>query len=150
MIRVTFSLPTCAPSAAASCLVGLVPCLFICSPTVFCFLIFKTFIYLFSAALGTCGLVAVSRDCSLLAVHWILIAAAFLVAEHRLWARRLQQLWLPAVEHRLNSCSAWTGLHLTPHGMWNLLESNIEPTSPALAVDALPLSHQGSPAFFFY
>ena len=68
--------------------------------------------------LGTCGLVAVSRDCSLLAVHWILIAAAFLVAEHRLWARRLQQLWLPAVEHRLNSCSARTGLYLTPHGMW--------------------------------
>ena len=117
VIRVTFSLPTCAPSAAASCLVGLVPCLFICSSTVFCFLIFKIFIYLFSAALGICGLVAVSRDCSLLAVHWLLIAVAFLAAEHRLWARRLQQLWLPGCRAQAQQLqhTDWAPPHTSKH-----------------------------------
>ena len=45
-----------------------------------------------------------------------------------------------AAEQRLTSCGALT---LLLCGMWNLPGSSIEPMSPALQVDSLPLSHQG-------
>ena len=37
----------------------------------------------------------------------------------------------------------WSGLPFPPPG--DLLDPGIEPTSPALQTDSLPLSHQGSP-----
>ena len=51
-----------------------------------------------------------------------------------------------ALEHRLNSCGAQA---LLCRGMWDLPGPGIEPMSPALAVDSLPLSHQGDPASLF-
>ena len=47
------------------------------------------------------------------------------------------------LEHsRLSSCGSQLWL---PCGMWGLPQSWMEPMSPALAVDSLLLSHQGSP-----
>ena len=48
--------------------------------------------------------------------------------------------WAP--EHRLNSCGTRVKLLCS---MWDLSGSSIEPVSPALVVDSLPLSQQGQP-----
>ena len=48
--------------------------------------------------------------------------------------------WAP--EHRLNSCGTRVKLLCS---MWDLSGSSIEPMSPALVVDSLPLSQQGQP-----
>ena len=48
--------------------------------------------------------------------------------------------WAP--EHRPGSCGTWAQLL---GSMWDLSGSGIEPTSPALVVDSLPLSQQGKP-----
>ena len=40
----------------------------------------------------------------------------------------------------------WNGL---PFPSGDLLDPGIGPASPALQADSLPLSHQGSPLFFF-
>jgi len=45
-------------------------------------------------------------------------------------ARRLRICSLQALECRLRGCGTWVPLLL---GMWNLLKSQIEPVSPALA-----------------
>ena len=48
------------------------------------------------------SLVVMSRGYSLVAVHRFLLVVASLVAEHGLWALRLQQLWrlgLAALQH---------------------------------------------------
>ena len=58
-------------------------------------------------------------------------------------AWRLSSCGARALEHRLNSYGSQTFL---VSGMWGLLASGVEPVSPALQVDSLPLSHQGSPS----
>ena len=67
----------------------------------------------FHGCIGS-SLVAASRGYSLVAVRGLLIAAASLVAEHRLWGTRASAAEAPglcscssqALEHRLNSCGA--------------------------------------------
>ena len=54
-----------------------------------------------------------------------LIAEASLVAGYGLQAHELQQLWLPAPEHRLSICGT--------RAPWHVGSSRIEPGSPALA-----------------
>ena len=58
-------------------------------------------------------------------------------------AWRLGSCGAQALEHRLNSYGAQT---LLLSGMWDLPASGVEPLSPALQADSLPLSHQGSPS----
>ena len=53
-------------------------------------------------------------------------------------AWRLSSCDAQALEHRLNSYGAQT---LLVSGMWDLPASGIEPVSPALQADSLPLSH---------
>ena len=68
----------------------------------------------------------------------LLIAVASFVAEHRLQARGLQQLWHVgfsscgswALDRRLSSCDTQAWLL---HGMWDLPGSGLQPVSPALA-----------------
>ena len=60
------------------------------------------------------------------AVHGLLIVVSSLV-----------------VEHRLSSCGTWA---LLLWGMWNLPGAGIEPVSPELAVDSLPLNHSKLPS----
>ncbi|CAI9174032.1 unnamed protein product [Rangifer tarandus platyrhynchus] len=96
--------------------------------------------YLFVAALGLqcCAgfsLVVASGGCSLDAVLELLVEVASLVAERRLWSVGL------------GSCGARPQLL---RSRWDLPRQGIEPMSPALAVNSLPLSHQGSPNFFLF
>ena len=54
-------------------------------------------------------LVAVSRGCSLVGEHSLLIAVASLVAEHRLLggqASIVAEFWFPGFRHRFSSCGA--------------------------------------------
>ena len=50
-----------------------------------------------------------------------------------------------ALEHWLSSCNAQA--YVLPD-MWDPPRPGIEPASPVLEADSLPLSHQGSPVFF--
>ena len=75
------------------------------------------------------SLVSAGRGYSLVAVPGFLIVVALLVAEHGFPSEGSVVLG-----HRL---SCW--------GMWNLPRPGIEPVSPALQVDPLPLDHPGSP-----
>ena len=86
--------------------------------------------YLFLAVLGVRRFVWAFSSCSEQGPHFIevrglLIAVAFLAAEHRVQACRLQQQWLegPVVDTRA----------LLLRGMWNLSGLGIEPMSFALA-----------------
>ena len=76
------------------------------------------------------SLVLVSRGYSPVAAHRLLTPVASLVAEHRLQVQGLQQLWLPGLEHRLNSCGQRAQLLWD---MCDLLRSEIKSVSPALA-----------------
>ena len=67
---------------------------------------------------------------------------ASLVTEHRLLACELSSFGSVALEHKLSNGGAQAWLL---HGMWDLPGSGIEPVSPALAGNSLPLSHQGRP-----
>ena len=58
-------------------------------------------------ALGQLSLVGASRGCSLAVVHGLLIAAASLVAELRLWDMPASA----AVAHGLNICDSWALAH---------------------------------------
>ena len=61
----------------------------------------------------------------------------------------LQYLWLSwALGHRLSSVAH--GLSRPTHCMYNLPGPGIGPTSPALQMDSLPVSHQGSPIVDFF
>ena len=83
----------------------------------------------------TWALVAASGGYSLVAVHGLLILAAFLVRSRALgfsgvaW-RGLRSCGLWALELGLSSCGAWTRL---PRGVWDLPGPGLESTSPALA-----------------
>ena len=64
----------------------------------FFFLIIYSFIYLFLAALGLCCCARAFSSCSkwgllFVVVHGLLIVVSSLVAEHGLYACRLQKLW---------------------------------------------------------
>ena len=84
------------------------------------------------------SLVAKNGGYPLFAVHWLLIAMAFLVVEHGLygsWASVFTACgpssygsW--ALEHKFSSCEARTYLFL---GTWDLPGPRIEPMSPELA-----------------
>ena len=50
--------------------------------------------------------------------------------------------------HRISQAKYWSGLPFPPPG--DLPHPGIEPASPALQADSLPLSHLGSPHFFQY
>ena len=69
-----------------------------------------------------------------------LIAVAFPVEEHGLWGTQASVV----ATHWLSSCGSRA---LMLCGMWDLSISAIEPVSPALEADSLPLSPQGSPAY---
>ena len=71
--------------------------------------------------------VVASRGSSAVLVHGLLIAAASLVAEHRLWGAQASG----AAARRLNSCDPQAKLLL---GIWGLLGSGIKPVSPVWAV----------------
>ena len=116
---------------------------------------FNRFIYLFLAALGlhccawafsSCG----ERGLLFIVVRGLLIVVASLVAEHRLQACRLQQLWhagsvvvarglwsagSAVVVHEL-SCSAARGI---------FLDQGSNPCPLHWQADSSPLRHQGSP-----
>ena len=62
-------------------------------------------------------------------VHGLLIAVAFLVAEHGLWAHGLSSCGTQALERRLSSCARAYLLR----GMWDLPRPGLEPVSRALA-----------------
>ena len=86
-----------------------------------------------------------STGYSLFAVCWLLTEVASLVVGQGLWAHGLSSsvpgLWSTGstvVAHDL-SCSEACGI---------FSDQGLNP-SPALAVDPLPLSHRGSPAFVF-
>ena len=100
-----------------------------------------SFIYLL-AVLGLCccasfSLVVAFGSCFLVAVDRLLTAVACLAADHGhqgawalvvgMWA---QQLWLPGLEHRFNSCGTQAQLLF---GMWNLPGPGTERMTPALA-----------------
>ena len=80
---------------------------------------------------------------SIAVVCGLLIAAAFLVAEHGLQVHGLQQLQLSGSGVAVPglSGSAACGV-LVP-------QPGIGPASPALARDSYPLDHQGSPHCIF-
>ena len=94
--------------------------------------------YLLLVLLGLCccmdfSLVVVSGDCS----HGLLIAAASLVAEHRLWVVPASV----AAAHGLSTCGSWVLEHWLNScvqelsgsaACGNLPGSGIEPVSPAL------------------
>ena len=99
------------------------------------------------AALGLCCCAWVFSSCSewgllYVAVCGLLIAVAFLVAEHGLQARRLSSCSSPALDLRLSSCGSRAYLL---RSMWDLPRPGLEPMSPALAHRFLTLRHQGSP-----
>ena len=86
--------------------------------------------YVFLAVLGLCccsgfSLVVTSRDSFLVAMGGLLILVASLVA-HGLWGA-----WASVVlACGLSTCGAQAWLL---HSMWDLLDPEIEPMSPALA-----------------
>ena len=106
---------------------------------------FKKNIYLFLAALGLRCCTQAFSSCGqwgllFIAVHRLLIAVASLVADHRLQACSLQQLWHAGsvvVARRLQS----TGSVVVAHGprcsvacgVWDFPGPGLEPVSPALA-----------------
>ena len=128
--------------------VGLVPCLFICSSSVLCFLIFKIFIYF-----HLCWVFVASWTFSSWGEQGLLLQGTgfslqrlFLLRSIGSGAPGFSSCGSRAIEHRLDSCSARTRVRLTPHGMWNLLESNIEPMSPALAGGFFTTELPGKPS----
>ena len=109
--------------------------------------------------LGLCccsgsSLVVASGGYSLAMVHRLLSAVASLVAEHRLWgtqtsglaAHGLNSCGFQALEHRLNSCGAWT---LILCRMWDLLRLGIKPKSPALAGSFFTTEPPGTPIYMY-
>ena len=107
----------------------------------------KIFIYLFLAALdlhccvwafSSCG----ERGLLFVVVHELLIAVAFLVAEHGLQAHGLSSRGSWALEHRLSSCGARAYLL---HSMWDLPRPGLEPVCPALAGRFLTIVPPGKP-----
>ena len=101
---------------------------------------FNLFIYLFLAVMGLRCCIRAFSSCSerwllFVVVRRLLIAVASLVAEHRLQARGLQQLWLSGFVAR---------------GMWDLPGPGLEHVSPALAGRFLTTVPPGkSDALFF-
>ena len=82
--------------------------------------------------------VAASRSSSPVVACRLLIPAASLGAEHGLWVCGLQWLWSLGSRARAPNCGTQAWLL---HGIWDLPRPGIEPASPALAGDSLPLSH---------
>ena len=78
----------------------------------------KRFIYLFACA-GSLSLLALFSSCSkqgllIIVVDGLLIVVASFVAEHKLWTRKLQQLWQlgsVVVTFRLQSTGSVVGEH---------------------------------------
>ena len=116
------------------------------STCIFFIYLFISFIYLFIYLLAVLCLLCCTRAFSscgkqglfFVAMQGLLITMASLVVEHRLQARRLQQLWHAgfsshgsrALECRLSSCGTQAQLL---HGMWDLLGPGPEPLSPELS-----------------
>ena len=98
--------------------------------------------WVYTAACGL-SLVVANGGSSIAVVCGLLIAAAFLVAEHGLQVHGLQQLQLSGSGVAVPglSGSAACGV-LVP-------QPGIGPASPALARDSYPLDHQGSPHCIF-
>ena len=92
------------------------------------------------------SLVLVSRGYSPVAAHRLLTPVASLVAEHRLQVQGLQQLWLPGLEHRLNSCGQRAQLLWD---MWDFPEPGIKPMSPVLAGGFFTTEPPGRSRSFF-
>ena len=69
-------------------------------------------------------------------LHWIFCCRAWALGT---WAS-VSSCSSQALEHRLSGCSGASLLH----DMWDLPGPGIKRMSPALAVDSLSLSHQGS------
>ena len=103
--------------------------------------------------LGCCtgfSLIAVSGGYSLVAVHWLLLVMASLLAQHGHWSVRASVwaeflgLWgSGALERRLNnglSCSVAWGV---------FPDQGLNSCLPHWPADSLPLSHQGSRLWFY-
>ena len=119
------------------------------------FILINLFIYLFWAVLGLCCCARAFSSCGergllFLVVRGLLTAVVSLVAEHRLQARGLQQLWHVGsviVARRLSSCGA---LALLLRSMWDLPGPGLEPVSPALAGRFLTTASPGKSLFQLY
>ena len=119
------------------------------------FISFYLFIYLFFGCIGS-FLLRVGFSCGewgllFIVVCGLLIVVASLVAEHRLQACGLQQLWhvgSVVVARRLQSA----GSVVVAHGaqlfcsMWDLPRPGLEPASPALAGGFLTTAPPGKPS----
>ena len=103
------------------------------------FLQFILFLFLAVLDLPCCSsfsLVAASGGDSLVAMCGLLIAAASLIAEPRLWST-----WASLVEVHGLSCPAACGI---------FLDQGLNPGLLPWQADSLPLSHYGSPILFFF
>ena len=103
------------------------------------FLQFILFLFLAVLDLPCCSsfsLVAASGGDSLVAICGLLIAAASLIAEPRLWST-----WASLVEVHGLSCPAACGI---------FLGQGLNPGLLPWQADSLPLSHYGSPILFFF
>ena len=110
--------------------------------------VFFVFLNLFLAVLGLLCCARAFSSCGgwellFAVVHGLLIAVASLVAEQRLQAPELQQLWHEGsvvVAHGL-SCSG---------GMWDLPRPGLEPVSSALAGRFLTTAPPGESLYFSF
>ena len=108
------------------------------------------FIYLFLAVLGPpcCSgfsPVAVSRGCSLVVVHRLLVGFSCC----RAWAlgfTGFSNCSFRALEHRLNSCGAWAQ---PPCDLWVLPGPGMKPASAALASRFFTTEPPGKPQVLF-
>ena len=101
-----------------------------------------------SSLLCRLSLVAVNRGCSLVLVHWLLIAVASLVAEYKLYGTRASIVAASGPQS--------TGSIVVVHGLSCFTACGIfldQGSNPCLLhwqVDSLPLSHQESPIMGYF